>query len=48
MFTRDRVGVIDNEYLSEDYWVCRALRQLGFQVYLDATIVTRHHGAQAF
>lgn len=43
-----RAGVVDNEYLSEDYWACRTLRQLGFRVFLDATIVTRHHGAQAF
>ena len=43
-----QVGVIDNEYLSEDYWVCRRLRELGFEVHVDATVVTRHHGTQAF
>lgn len=39
-----RTGVVDDEYLSEDYWVCRELRRLGFPVYLDPTIVTRHSG----
>ncbi|MHB8678577.1 MAG: hypothetical protein ACYC7G_02415 [Rudaea sp.] len=39
-----RTGVIGDEYLSEDYWVCRELRRLGFPVYLDPTIVTRHSG----
>lgn len=39
-----RTGVVGDEYLSEDYWVCRELRRLGFAVYLDPTIVTRHSG----
>ena len=39
-----RVGVVDDEYLSEDYWVCRELRRLGFPIHLDPTIVTRHSG----
>lgn len=39
-----RVGVVDAEYLSEDYWVCRTLRQLGFHIYVDPAITTRHHG----
>ncbi len=39
-----RTGVVGDEYLSEDYWVCRELRRLGFPVYLDPTIVTRHSG----
>jgi hypothetical protein len=39
-----RVGVVGEEYLSEDFWVCRQLRQLGFPVHLDPTIVTRHSG----
>jgi hypothetical protein len=40
-----RVGVHANEYLSEDYWVCRRLRTLGFDVLIDPTIVTTHYGA---
>ncbi len=39
-----RVGVQANEYLSEDYWVCRRLRTLGFEVLIDPSIITTHHG----
>jgi hypothetical protein len=39
-----RVGVQANEYLSEDYWVCRRLRALGFDVLIDPSIVTTHYG----
>jgi hypothetical protein len=42
-----RVGVIDGEYLSEDFWVCHALRRLGFAVHVDPTVVTRHNGMVA-
>jgi hypothetical protein len=39
-----RTGVVDDEYLSEDFWICRQLRLLGFKIHLDPTIVTRHSG----
>jgi hypothetical protein len=39
-----RVGVQANEYLSEDYWVCRRLRTLGFDVLIDPSIITTHYG----
>lgn len=39
-----RVGVAGEEYLSEDFWVCRELRQLGFPIHVDPTILTRHSG----
>lgn len=42
-----RTGVVNGEYLSEDYWVCRVLRGLGFPVYVDPLVVTRHHGTMA-
>lgn len=42
-----RVGVENGEYLSEDYWVCRELRRLGFPIWLDPAIVTHHHGTMA-
>jgi hypothetical protein len=42
-----RVGVIDGEYLSEDFWVCHALRRLGFPIHVDPTVVTRHNGMVA-
>ncbi len=41
-----RTGVVDGEYLSEDFWVCRTLRRLGFAVYVDPEIVTSHVGMQ--
>ena len=42
-----RVGVVDGEYLSEDYWACHALRRLGFGIHVDPAIVTRHNGVVA-
>jgi hypothetical protein len=42
-----RVGVVDGEYLSEDFWVCHVLRRLGFPIHVDPTVVTRHNGVVA-
>lgn len=42
-----RVGVVGGEYLSEDYWVCRELRRLGFPIFVDPAIITHHHGTMA-
>lgn len=42
-----RVGVLDGDYLSEDFWICQVLRRLGFQIHVDPTIVTRHNGVVA-
>lgn len=39
-----RVGVVDGQYLSEDYWVCHELRALGFPIHIDPGIVTHHWG----
>ena len=39
-----RTGVVNGDYLSEDYWVCGELRRLGFAIHLDPTILTRHSG----
>jgi len=39
-----RVGTVDGEYLSEDYWACDALRRLGIPIHVDPAIVVRHHG----
>ena len=39
-----RVGVVDGEYLSEDYYACYALRRLGFSICVDPFVVTRHSG----
>ena len=43
-----QVGVRNGDYLSEDYWVCYRLRELGYKVYVDLSIRTRHHGIKSF
>ncbi len=43
-----RVGVSDGEYLSEDFWVCRELRALGFEIFVDTSVYTRHNGMVSF
>lgn len=42
-----RVGVVDGDYLSEDFWACASLRRLGFAIHVDPAIVVRHHGTLA-
>lgn len=42
-----QVGVRDGHYLSEDYWVCQRLVALGFDILIDPSVVTRHHGTIA-
>lgn len=39
-----RVGVHDGVYLSEDYWACRRLHALGFDIFVDPSVITTHHG----
>jgi len=43
-----KVGVYDGEYLSEDYYVCRVLRELGFEVHVDVSCQTKHNGVFSF
>jgi len=43
-----KTGVFDGEYLSEDYYVCRTLRELGFDVFVDMNAKTRHNGMFVF
>lgn len=43
-----QVGVVDGEYLSEDYWVCRRLQDLGFEIHVDPSVPVRHHGLAMF
>ena len=40
-----QVGVYDGKYLSEDYYVCKVLRELGYKVIVDTSISTRHSGS---
>jgi len=43
-----KVGVVDGEYLSEDYFVCNTLRKLGFEVFVDVGVRTKHNGMYVF
>lgn len=43
-----QVGVEDKIYLSEDFWVCHRLRQLGFAINVDLSVPTIHYGIQCF
>lgn len=42
------VGVVDGEYLSEDYMFCKKVRELGFDVFVDVSIPTSHNGNHPF
>lgn len=48
MYDVFKTGTINGEYLSEDYWVCNTLRELGFDVYVDPTVRTKHNGNYVF
>ena len=43
-----RVGVEDDNYLSEDFWVCNRARELGFEVLVDTSVTVRHSGMGSF
>lgn len=43
-----KTGVFDGEYLSEDYYVCKVLRELGFYTHVDMTCKTKHNGMFSF
>ncbi len=42
------VGVVNKEYLSEDWYFCDKARALGFRVMLDTRIQVRHEGSAIF
>lgn len=54
MYDCFKVGVVDKDfetagdYLSEDYYVCNTLRRLGFDVFVDPNVKTRHNGMYVF
>jgi len=43
-----RVGISNGEYLSEDFWVCKELIQLGYEILVDTSVYTRHNGMVCF
>lgn len=48
MYDVFKTGVYDGEYLSEDYYVCKVLRELGFDIFVDLNIATKHNGMYVF
>lgn len=48
MYDIFQVGVLDGEYLSEDYFVCKTLQGLGYDVYVDPNVKNRHNGMFVF
>lgn len=43
-----KVGVKNKAYLSEDYWACQSLIDLGFDIFVDLDCKTRHNGMRSF
>ena len=43
-----KVGVYDGEYLSEDFFFCRYLREMDYKILVDPSIPTRHNGNYVF
>jgi hypothetical protein len=43
-----KVGVKDDIYLSEDFWVCNELQALGYNIFVDDTIEVTHNGFVKF
>lgn len=43
-----RVGISNNEYLSEDFWLCKELSELGYTIHVDTSVYTRHNGVVSF
>ena len=39
-----QVGVRREEYLSEDFWICYQLREMGYGIYVDPAISVGHTG----
>jgi len=48
MYDVFKTGVENNEYLSEDFYVCKVLRELGYKIYVDTNVPTRHNGMFVF
>ncbi len=48
MYDIFKTGVYDGDYLSEDFYVCKVLMELGFNVYVDPNVRTKHNGMFVF
>jgi hypothetical protein len=43
-----KTGVVNGIYLSEDWYICRTLRKLGFDIYVDSSSKVIHSGEYGF
>lgn len=43
-----KTGVENGVYLSEDFYVCKTLKDLGYKIYVDDTVATVHNGMYKF
>ena len=43
-----KVGVINDEYYSEDYFMCKKAQELGYKMYVDTSIPIVHTGNYSF
>lgn len=43
-----KTGIYDGNYLSEDFYLCRKLIELGFDIFVDTSITTIHNGNYPF
>lgn len=43
-----RCGVVNEEYLSEDFFMCETLMKKGYTIFVDSTISTKHNGMSGY
>lgn len=48
MYDVFQVGVVEGEYLSEDYWLCHELSALGHKIHVCDAVKVTHHGMHGF
>lgn len=48
MYDIFKTCVINDEYLSEDYYVCNNLKKMGYKIYVDDTVFPSHTGMFVF
>lgn len=48
MYDVFQVGVVDGEYLSEDFWLCKELGERGYDVHISDAVTVTHHGMHGF
>lgn len=48
MYDVFRVGAVDGRYVSEDFWACGKLRELGFTIHVTDAVQVTHYGMHGF